>query len=378
MSKLQNEIKMGIKIPIIDLKAQYETIKDEIEGAVKDVLSSGNYILGPNVEKFEAELSNYLGCKYVISCANGTDAIVLSLMALGVKAGDEVITVSHSFFATSEAIALVGATPVFVDIKEDDFNIDPSKIEPLITKKTKAIIPVHLYGQACEITSVVEIAKKHGLFVIEDTAQALGAKYNGKPLGTFGNIGTTSFYTTKNLGACGDAGAIFTNDENIANVLKQLRVHGSPKRYVHDYIGLNSRLDEIQAAILRVKLKYLDFWNKARQKAASNYDGLLKNINHLITPKVKPNCSHIFHQYTIRVKERDILAKKLKEEGIDTFVYYPIPIHMQKAFSYLKNKTSLLPVTERVSNEILSLPMYPEIKREDQEYVAGKIREACK
>ena len=363
------------QIPIVDLALQYKSIQSEIETVVQEVLSSGHYILGPNVETFESELANYLGCKHVISCANGTDAITLSLMALGIKKDDEVITVSHSFFATSEAIALVGAKPVFVDINESDFNIDPRKIESLITKKTKAIIPVHLYGGACEISSVTEIAKKHGLFVIEDCAQALGAKYKGKFVGAFGDVGTVSFFPTKNLGAFGDGGAIFTQDENTAKKIKQLRSHGSSERYVHHFIGLNSRLDEIQAAILRVKLKYLDNWNSARQRAAKYYDELLKNIGDIVIPAVKPNTHHIFHQYTIRTKKRDLIYEGLRKLNIESLIYYPIPIHLQKAFSYLGYKKGSLPVTEQICSEILSLPIYPEITPEIQEYIVEQIKD---
>ncbi len=372
-------IKSGIvqkvkKIPIIDLASSYQLIKNEIENVVLEVLASGSYILGSNVTLFEEELSKYIETKHVISCANGTDALILSLMALGIRQGDEIITASHSFFATSEAIALVGAKPVFIDIQENDFNIDPDKIEKLITKNTKAIIPVHLYGQPCDILKVVDIAKKHNLFVIEDCAQAVGAKLNGKTVGTFGDIGTISFFPTKNLGAFGDAGAVVTNNEELARKIKQLRFHGSLKRYVHEYIGLNSRLDEIQAAILRVKLKYLDEWNVKRQKAAAYYNELLKNVKGIIIPQVKPGCHHIFHQYTIRLQNRDLVHEKLKELGIETIIYYPIPIHLQKAFEYLNYKSGLLPVTEKICNEILSLPIYPEIKPEVQEYVVEQIR----
>ncbi|OGI18802.1 MAG: transcriptional regulator [Candidatus Melainabacteria bacterium RIFCSPHIGHO2_02_FULL_34_12] len=362
------------KISIVDLGSHYQTIKDEVEKVVLEVLASGHYVLGKNVLEFENELANYLKCKHVISCANGTDAISLALMALDIKPDDEIITVSHSFFATSEAIALVGAKPVFVDIREDDFNIDPSKIESLINKKTKAILPVHLYGQGCEISSVIEIAKRHGLYVIEDTAQALGAQFQGKYLGTFGDIGTISFFPTKNLGAFGDGGAICTNNDVFAEKLKQLRVHGSSKRYIHEYIGLNSRLDEIQAAILRVGLKYLDKWNSQREAAAKYYNELLKDIELIILPAVKPNCRHVFHQYTIRTKRRDYLYEKLREKGIETIIYYPVPIHLQKAFKYLKYKEGSLPITEKLCNEILSLPMYPEIKKEIQEYIAENIK----
>ena len=361
-------------IQIVNLKAHYNSIKEEVDKAVLEVLSSGHYIMGKNVSSFEEELAQYLNCKHVITCANGTDAISLALMALDIKPQDEVITVSHSFFATSEAIALVGAVPKFIDIQESDFNIDPEKIESQITKKTKAIIPVHLYGQPCEIEKVVNIGKKHGLYVIEDCAQALGAKYNGKSVGTFGDIGTLSFFPTKNLGAFGDAGAIVTNNDEIANKLKQLRVHGSSKRYVHDHIGLNSRLDEIQAAILRVKLKYLDKWNNQRQNAAKYYDNLLKGFKEIALPQTKTNANHIFHQYTIRTKNRDLLYEKLREEGIETIIYYPIPIHLQKALSYLNNKEGSLPITEKICNEILSLPMYPEITQDIQEKVVDKIK----
>ena len=371
MTNLVNQKKL---IKIVDLASNYNSIQKEIDSVVLEVLSSGHYILGKNVEAFEKELALYIGSKHVISCANGTDALVLSLMALGIKQGDEIITVSHSFFATSEAIALVGAKPIFVDIKEDDFNIDISKIESLITNKTKAIIPVHLYGQSCDIEAVVNIARKHRLYVIEDCAQAVGAKFKGKSVGTFGDIGTISFFPTKNLGAYGDAGAIVTNDDSLAAKLKQLRFHGSSKRYVHDFIGLNSRLDEIQAAILRVKLKYLDKWNEKRQAAAEYYDKLLNNLNYIQIPYVNPNRYHVFHQYTIKTKYRDLLNEKLKDLNIETIIYYPKPIHEQKAFDYLNYKVGSLPVTEKISKEILSLPIYPEITKDIQEYVADSIK----
>lgn len=364
----------GRKIQIVDLASNYKSIQNEVNEIVLKVLSSGHYVLGENVEAFEEELARYLGCKYVVSCANGTDAITLSLIALDIKPNDEVITIPHSFFATSGAIVNAGGVPIFVDINESDFNIDPKKIEPLINKKTKAIVPVHLYGQSCEIQSVAEIAKKYGLYIVEDCAQALGAKYNGQNVGTFGNVGTVSFFPTKNLGAFGDGGAIFTNDENIANKVKQLTHHGSSKRYEHNCIGFNSRLDEIQASILRVKLKYINEWNLARQKAAKYYDNLLKEIDEITTPYVKPNCHHVFHQYTIKTKNRDFLYEKLREQGIETLIYYPIPIHLQKAFNYLKYSKGSFPVTEKICNEILSLPMYPEITKDIQEYVVDKIK----
>lgn len=367
------ETKIINKVKIVDLDAQYETIKMEINEAISKVLASSNFILGPSVQSFEEELANYLKCKYVVSCGNGTDAIILALKALDIGTGDEVITVSHSYFATSEAIAQIGAVPVFCDIREDDYNIDPVKIKGLITKKTKAIIPVHIYGQSCEIKSVVDLANKQGLFVIEDCAQALGARYEDKLVGTFGNIGTTSFYPTKNLGAYGDGGAIFTNDLEIAKEIKLLRTHGSNKRYVHELIGFNSRLDELQAAVLRVKLKYLDKWNSLRREAADYYTFLFKDITEVKPPCIKPNCNHIFHQYTIRVPNRNKLQEELDKAYIDTLIYYPIPIHKQKAFLHL-GKTNL-PVTEKVCDEILSLPIYPEIKKDIQQYVVETIKQ---
>ena len=363
------------KTKIVDLKIQYSFIKDEIEIAVKSVLSSGSYILGENVKSFEDELAKYIGCRYLISCGNGTDAIVLALKALDIGNSDEVITVSHSYFATSEAIALVGAKPVFVDINESDFCIDISKIEKLISNKTKAIIPVHLYGQPCEIDSVIAIAKKHNLYVIEDCAQAIGARFNKKHVGTFGDIGTLSFFPTKNLGAFGDAGAVIANNDEVAEKIRKLRAHGSSKRYIHDYIGLNSRLDEIQAAVLRVKLKYIEEWNQKRKNAADFYSKVLDKVQSLILPKTKPNCNHVFHQYTVRVKEnkRDYLCEKLNELGIESIIYYPVPIHMQKAFDYLGCKEGMLPVTEKICDEILSLPIYPEITEEIQRDITNKV-----
>ena len=372
MTNLQT--KTNKKIQIVDLVSNYRLIKEEITEAITQVLSSGQFVLGPNVISLESELSQYLKTKHVVSCANGTDAIVLALKALGIQPGDEVVTVSHSFFATSEAIALVGAKPVFVDILEPDFNINPKLIEKSITKKTKAIIPVHLYGQSCEIEELVNTAKKYGLYVIEDCAQAIGAKFNGKSVGTFGDLGTFSFFPTKNLGAYGDGGAVITNNEKFANKLKQLRIHGSSKREVHECLGYNSRLDEIQAAILRVKLKYLDKWNLQRQQAANYYTELLKNASGIATPSVKPNCNHVFHQYTIRTKNRDGLQEKLNDVGIGTRVYYPIPIHLQGAFKYLNYEKGSLPVTEKLCDEILSFPIYPEITKEDQEYVIENVR----
>jgi len=333
---------------------------------------------GPFVEKFENAFAKFVGTKYAVACSSGTHALHLALASLNIGPGDEVIVPALTMIAAVLPIIYLGATPVLVDSEEGTGNLDVSKIEEKITRRTKAIIPVHLYGQPCEIDSVTEVAKKHGLHVIEDCAQSIGAKYNGRNVGTFGDCGTLSFFPTKNLGAFGDGGAILTNNKTIAEKLKQLRVHGSSKRYVHDYIGLNSRLDEIQAAVLRVKLKYLDKWNHKRQNAAKYYDKLFAGIKEIITPSVKPNCSHIFHQYTIRLQNRDYLYEKLREKEIETIIYYPIPIHLQKAFAPLGYKKGSLPQTETMCNEILSLPMYPEIKPEVQEYVVENIQNILK
>lgn len=364
-----------INIPIVDLKSQYGLIKDEIEKAVLDVLSSGSYILGKNVEALEEEISKYIGVNNVISCANGTDAIYLSLRALDIGYGDEVITVSHSFFATAGAILNTGAKPVFVEIKEDDFNIDPDKIQSAITKNTKAIIPVHIYGQPCNLDEILQIAKRNNLYVIEDTAQAFGAKYKARFAGTLGDLGAFSFFPTKNFGAYGDAGAICTNDDNLASILRQLRVHGSPGRYIHNYIGINSRLDEIQAVILRIKLRHLEKWNNMRFQAAKRYNELLKDIPGVIIPSIKPQTSHIFHQYTIRIQNRDEVQKKMLENGIQSIIYYPIPIHRQKAIKNLHIDFDL-PITEKISREIVSLPMYPEITLETQKIVVEELKKA--
>lgn len=365
------------KVPVLDLTAQYQSIKTDIEKAVNEVLESGSYALGKNVQAFEEELAEYLGCKHVISCANGTDALYLALRAKGIGPGDEVVTVSHTFFATTESIVLAGAKPVYIDINEDDFNVDPSKIEAAITDKTKAIAVVHIYGQPCNIKKVMEVAGKHNLPVFEDTAQAIGARFENKCVGTFGAAGSISFYPTKNLGACGDAGAICTNEDEVLEISKQLRVHGSDKRYIHSYIGVNSRLDEVQAAVLRIKLKHLDKWNNQRREVANYYNELLKGVDEVQTPVVIDGAHHIYHQYTIKVSGRDDLQSKLQEAGVGTFIYYPIPVHMQKAMEGVVEKVSL-PVTEKVAMSILSLPMFPELKKEDQNYVVENIKKILK
>lgn len=363
-------------IPILDLKRQYEVIGNEIEENVVKVLRSGSYILGENVKNLEAEMAKYCGVNNVISCANGTDALQLALRALDIGEGDEVITVAFTFVATTEAIGVVGAKPVFIDIDPNTFNMDVNEIEKRITPKTKAILPVHLYGQPADMDKILEIAKKYDLFVIEDCAQAIGAEYKGKKVGSFGDIGCFSFFPTKNLGAFGDAGMITTNSDHLAKRLTALRNHGGAVRYYHDEIGLNSRLDEIQAAILRVKAKHIDNWNKKRRENANRYNELLKDIEGVVTPKELNKTSCVYHQYTIQVPNRDEVHQYLQENGVGAMIYYPVPLHLQKLHANMGGKVGDLPVTEEKTTLVISLPMFPELTFEEQKQVAKTIKEA--
>lgn len=367
------------KIPLLDLKAQYTQIQDEIEAAVIEVLRSAHYVLGPNVQAFEQEAANYLGAKHAITCANGSDAIYLALLTLDIKKDDEVITTAFTFAATAEAIEQVGAKTVFADINPDTFNIDPQEIEKKITSKTKAIIVVHLYGQAAQMNEIMAIARKHKLKVIEDTAQAFGTKYESRFCGTIGDIGTYSFYPTKNLSAAGDAGMCTTNDNELAKRLRRIRVHGSDRRYYHDELGVNSRMDEIQAAILRIKLRYIDGWNQRRAQIAEIYN---QSITKYQTPKCIPESSHIYHQYTIRLEarglkletERDKLKQQLADQGIASEVYYPLPLHMQKLFAYLGHKPEDFPYSLEASQSILCLPIYPELTDDEVRMVVEALQ----
>ncbi len=362
-------------IPIIDSKRQYETIASEAENAVVNVMRSGSYILGKNCKALEEELANYLGAKYAIGLNSGTDALHLALRALDIGKGDEVITVAFTFVATTEAIGIVGAKPVFVDIDPDTFNIDPGKIEEKITSKTKAILPVHLYGQPCDMDKIMQVARKHNLYVIEDACQAIGAKYKGKTVGTFGDIGCLSFYPTKNLGAMGDGGLCVTNNEKLKDRIIALRNHGGAIRYYHDEIGINSRLDEIQAAILRVKMRYLDGWNAKRQEHAYFYNELFKNCADIQTPKELAETYCVYHQYTIKVENRDNLHKMLQDAGIGAMIYYPVPLHLQKVHAYLGVLEGALPQTERNTKLVMSLPMFAEITEDEQKTVAKTVME---
>lgn len=359
-------------IPILDLKAQYASIEKEVDEAIKRVLRSGQFILGPEVEALEKEVAALCGCKFGIGVASGTDSLRLTLVALEIGPGDEVITTPFTFIATASCILHCGATPVFVDIDPRTFNIDPDKIEKAITKKTKAIIPVHLYGQPAEMDKIMAIARAYNLYVIEDAAQAIGARYKGKPVGQFGIAGCLSFFPTKNLGAYGDGGMVVTNDADLAERIDILRKHGSKKKYNAEMLGFNSRLDEIQAAILRVKFRYLEEWTQARRRIAYRYNEGLKHLP-IITPLESPDVYHIYHQYTIRIKERDSLMSYLKDVGIATMVYYPVPIHLQKLFDFLPYKEGDFTEAETASNEVLSLPMYPELPVERQDLINDKV-----
>lgn len=364
-----------MRIPIINSKRQYETIAAEAEKAVLEVMRSGSYILGENNKKFEEEMCNYLDVKHAVALNSGTDALHLALRALDIGEGDEVISTAFTFVATSESIGIVGAKPVFVDIDPDTFNIDASKIEAAITPKTKAIIPVHLYGQPCDMDVILDIAKRHNLFVIEDACQAIGAEYKGRKVGTIGDIGCFSFYPTKNLGTMGDGGMLTTNSQYIKDRVIALRNHGGAVRYHHDEIGVNSRLDEIQAAILRTKLPYIDKWNAARREHAKTYNELFSSCSLIETPKELDGTYCVYHQYTVKVPNRNEVHKMLAEQGIGAMIYYPIPLHLQKVHAKYDFKEGMLPNTERDTKLVMSLPMFAEITEEEQKEVARVLIE---
>lgn len=361
-----------MSIPLLDLKAQYYSIREEINEAVLKVIESGCYILGPNVAALEEEVAAYCQASFGIGVASGTDALYISLLAIGIKPGDEVITVPFTFIATAEVITLLGAKPVFVDIDPLTFNINPDRIEAAVTKKTKAIIPVHLYGQPADLDPILSLAAKYDLKVIEDGAQAMWAEYKGKRIGAIGDLGALSFFPAKNLGAYGDGGMVITNNEDLANRIKMLRVHGSKEKYHHSIIGFNARLDELQAAILRVKLKYLAEWTEARRQKAAAYNQGLKDSS-VTTPPEAPFARHVYNQYTIRSKRRDELKEHLANKGIPTAIHYPMPLHLQEAFAYLGYKKGDFPESERAAGEVLSLPIYPELSEQQVEEVIKGI-----
>jgi len=366
-----------MNIPMLDLTQQYQTLMEDINKALDKVMSSARFILGPNVKQLEESVAKYSRVSYGVGVASGSDALHISLEACGIKEGDEVIVPAFTFFATAGAVARAGATPVFADIDPVTFNIDPKSIEKLITDKTKAIIPVHLYGQMADMKAIKDIADKHHLYIIEDAAQAIGAEFEGKRAGEIGATACYSFFPTKNLGAYGDAGMIVTNSEELAERSRVLRAHGSKPKYYHHVLGYNSRLDEMQAAILNVKLEHLNKWNEMRRKNAAYYTELLNKElgDRVITPVEVENRYHVYHQYTIRVKDRDQLQQFLKDNGVATMIYYPKPLHLQPVFSDLGYKEGDLPESEKACKEALSLPMFPELSKEQQEYIVSKIKE---
>lgn len=373
---------------MVDLKGQYDEIKDVVNTSIQEVLETTAYINGPKVHQFQKNLEQYLGVKHVIPCANGTDALQIAMMGLGLKPGDEVITADFTFAATVEVIALLQLTPVLVDVNEDDFNISIEAIKKAITPKTKAIVPVHLFGQCANMEAIMEIAKVHNLYVIEDNAQAIGATYtykNGKKAqaGTIGHVASTSFFPSKNLGCYGDGGAIFTNDDNLAHIIRGIVNHGMYERYHHDVVGVNSRLDSIQAAVLDAKLPHLDTYNKKRRAAAIKYNKAFEGNKNITTPKASNSCTgicdtcdcHVFHQYTLRVKgiDRDALVKHLNEKGIPCGVYYPIPLHLQKAYLDSRYKEADFKVTNQLVKDVISLPMHTELDDEQIEFITSTI-----
>lgn len=357
-------------IPIVDLKKQYLGIKKEIDSAIKEVITDQFFILGRQLESFEKEFAGYLKTKYVVGVGSGTDALILALRALGIKKGDEVITQPNSFIATTLAITELGATPVFADVDPDTFQIDEKKIEKLITRKTKAILPVHLYGAPCQINEIVKIAKKNKLYIVEDACQSHGSTLNGKMTGTFGDLGVFSFYPGKNLGAYGDGGAVCTNNRVFFERLKKLRNYGQEKKYYHSAIGVNSRLDELQAAVLRVKLKHLNSWNKARNKIAKFYNQHLKKTK---TQKIINNSFSNYHVFSILTKKRSQLVDFLKQKNIQTLIHYPVPIHLQKCYRFLNLKKGDFPEAEKICAQIISLPIFPELTAKDLSYIINSI-----
>jgi len=374
------------KIQMVDLQSQYQKIKEEVDTSIQDVLSSSAYIRGPYVKEFQKDLEEYLGVKHVIPCGNGTDALQIAMMALDLKPGDEVITVDFTFAATVEVIALLKLTPVLIDVDPVTFNIDIDALQKAISPKTKAIVPVHLFGQVANMEALLEVAKAHDLYIIEDNAQAIGANYTFKDgtkrkAGTIGNIGTTSFFPSKNLGCYGDGGAIFTNDDDLAHTMRGITNHGMYKKYYHDVIGVNSRLDSIQAAILKAKLPHLDTYCDSRRKAAKYYNEAFANNPNIITPKtIGAEDSHVFHQYTLQITngKRDELHQHLKDKAIANAIYYPVPLHNQKAYQDTRYNEDDFKVTNQLVNSVISLPMHTELDEEQLAYITKTVNDFLK
>lgn len=365
-----------MQVPLLDLKAQYQALREPILAAVDETFASGGWIMGPKVKEFEEKLAAYTKSRAAIGCASGTDALLLSIRALDPKPDDEIIAPAFTFFATGGAIVNAGARPVFVDSEEDSFNIDPAAFERAITKKTRAVIPVHLFGQSARMDAILAIAKKHGLAVIEDAAQSIGCTYGETPVGSLGDTGCFSFYPSKNLGGNGDGGLITTNSPELEEKLRVLRVHGAKKKYLNEVIGFNSRLDSVHAAILLVKLAHLDDWARARQANARRYDQAFAGLEGIATPRHVVEGNHVYNQYTIRVQRgsRDALQDHLKEKGIGCEIYYPYPLHLVPAFGFLGYRKGQLPVCERLAAEAISIPVFPEMNSDQQGYVVETIK----
>jgi len=370
------------KIQMVDLMSQYQKIKPAIDKAILNVIENAQFINGPEVSGFQNELETYLGVKHVIPCANGTDALQIALMALGLKPGDEVITPSFTYIATTEVMALLGLRPIFVEVDKDTFCIDPNSIEAAITSKTKAIVPVHLYGQAANMDAIMDIAKKHSLFVIEDNAQAIGSDYyhtNGKitKTGAIGDIGCTSFFPSKNLGCYGDGGAICTNNDELAAAMRMIANHGQSKRYYHDVVGCNSRLDSIQAAVLRIKLRELDNYIAARRKVADHYDTFFAQFPQIKTPVRGKESKHVFHQYTLTLEgvDRDKLNEFLAIKDVPSMIYYPVPAHRQKMFEAFGSENTVLPITDWLTERVISLPIHTEMEQDQLDYICATVAE---
>lgn len=365
-----------MRVPFVDLKGQYQRIEREVLEAIQEVLKEQTFILGPQVTAFEEKIARYLEVPYAVGVGSGSDALLLSLMALGVEPGDEVMTTPYTFFATSGAISRLGATPVFVDIDPCTFNINPRLVESKMTRKTKGILPVHLFGQSAEMDLLMEIARRHELWIIEDAAQAIGATYRGKRVGGFGQCGCFSFFPTKNLGGYGDGGLVVTADRGLAERLRILRVHGSRERYLHEVVGINSRLDSLQAAVLSVKLTHLNGWIEERQKRAERYAQMFRELHlheHISPPTLSPGNTHVFHQYVVRARQRDALRSFLQERGIGTEIYYSLPLHCQRCYTHLGYKKGDFPESERAAAESLALPISPELTNDQQEYTVETI-----
>jgi dTDP-4-amino-4,6-dideoxygalactose transaminase len=363
-------------LQFLDLGQQFEQIRDEVMRAVTSVLETQRFVLGPEVEQLEAEMSDYVGCRFAVACASGTDALILALMAAGIKAGDEVITTPFTFVATASAIVRVGATPVFTDIDPATYNLDPKSVAQQITSRTRAVIPVHLFGLSVEMQPLMETAGRHGIAVIEDAAQAIGATYRGRSVGTIGVMGCFSFFPSKNLGGAGDGGMITTNDPSYADRLRLLRVHGSRQKYQYEILGTNSRLDALQAAILRVKLRHLNDWTEQRRRNAERYRRLFASSNAPnppLLPTEPEGMRHVYNQFTVRCAERDLLREHLHREKIPTEIYYPYPLHLQPAFAYLGYKEGRLPHAEATAREVLSFPNYPELRDEQQQMIVSAV-----